>query len=79
MDHNFRILNGIGDLSPDFLHRNPWMFKSKKASDPDTPTMHEALNHPTLCESFLDAVELEITELEDHHTWDVMEQSDIEP
>ena len=76
MDHDFGILDGLSDLSPDFLNRNPWMLKSKKCSDPDTPTMREALSWPYQ-EQFLDAMETEIVELEDHDKWEVMKRSDI--
>ena len=54
------------------------MFKSKKWSDPDTPIMREALSG-LYWEQFLDAMETEITELEDHDTWDVMKRNDIQP
>jgi hypothetical protein len=78
MDHDFGILDGFCDLSPDFLNRNPWMFKSKKHSDPDTPTMREALTGPHR-EAFLDAMATEIDELEEHGTWDVINRTDIKP
>ena len=76
MDPNFGILDGLSSLPPDFLTRHPNMFKSKKGSDPDTPTMKEALTGPCHDE-FLEAMSQEIDELEAHQTWTVVEKSSV--
>ena len=78
MDPEFGILDGFSALSPDILTRNPYMFKSKNTSDPDTPTIKEALIGPYRDE-FLDGMTLEITELEGHKTWTVMRRDEIKP
>ena len=61
---------------PDMLTRNPWMFKSKKMADPDTPSIKEALSGP-FRDEFLESMQLEITELDEHKTWEVIQRKDI--
>jgi Reverse transcriptase (RNA-dependent DNA polymerase) len=78
LDPVFGILDGTSTMPPDFLTRNPWMFKAKRSSDPDTPTIKEALTGPYRHE-FLDAMTVEIDELEAHGTWTVMKIADILP
>jgi hypothetical protein len=57
---------------------NPYMFKSKTTSDPDTPIIKEALIGPYRDE-LLDGMTLEITELEGHITWTIMRRDEIKP
>jgi hypothetical protein len=78
LDPVFGILDGTSTMPPYFLTRNPWMFKAKKGSDPNTPTIKEALTGPYRNE-FLDAMTVEIDELEAHGTWTVMKIADILP
>jgi hypothetical protein len=76
MDPEFGILDGLSSLPPDFMTSNPWMFKAKKGSDPDTPTIREALTGP-YHDEFLEAMSLEISELEAHKTWTVIKKQDV--
>ena len=76
MDPEFGVLDGLSSLPPDFMTSHPWMLKSKKGSDPDTPTIKEALTGPYRSE-FLDAMSAEIRELENHGTWTIIKKSDI--
>jgi len=46
MDPEFGILDGSSTLPPDFLNRNPTLFKSKSMPDPDTPNFKDALTGP---------------------------------
>ena len=78
MDPVYGILDGLSSQSPDFLTTNPWMFKSKKGKDPDTPTIKEALGGPHR-NAFIEGMTVEIQELESHGTWTVMKRSEIEP
>ena len=59
MDPEFGILDGLSSLPPDALTRNPYMFKAKKTSDPDTPSIKEALTGP-FRDEFLEGMALEI-------------------
>ena len=76
MDPEFGILDGLSSLPPDFMASNPWMFKAKKGSDPDTPTIREVLTGP-YHDEFLEAMSLEISELEAHKTWTVIKKQDV--
>ena len=78
LDPNYGVLDGFSSLPPDFLTSNPWMFKAKKTHDPDTPTIREALTGPYR-DDFLDAMSVEIDELEAHTTWSVQKIADIAP
>ena len=63
-------------FTPDFFTRNPQLFKAKKGNDPDTPGIVEALSGPHRDE-FLTAMQNEITELEQHGTWEVISRSEV--
>ena len=76
MDPEFGILDGSSSLPPDFLNRNPTLFKAKAVADPDTPNIKEALTGP-FREEFIEGMGLEIQEIKDHVTWTVMKRSDI--
>ena len=76
MDPEFGILDGLSSLPPDFMTSNPWMFKAKKGNDPDTPTIWEAITGP-YHDEFLEAMSLEISELEAHHTWTVVKRHEV--
>ena len=76
MDPEFGILDRLSSLPPDFMTSNPWMFKAKKGSDPDTPTIREVLTGP-YHEEFLEAMSLKISELEAHKTWTVVKRQDV--
>ena len=76
MDPQYGILDGTIPLPPDFLTRNPGMFKSKSTHDPDTPNIREALNGEYRDE-FLEGMALKISELEGHGTWKVIKRSEI--
>jgi hypothetical protein len=52
------------------------MFKSKKGHDPDIPTIREALTDPYHNE-FIEAMSIEIDELESHGTWTITNRSNI--
>jgi hypothetical protein len=78
MDPEFGILDGFSALSPDILSRHPYMFRAKSTSDPDTPTIKEALRGPHR-EEFIEGMALEIEELSGHDTWTVMKRTDIKP
>lgn len=69
MDPEFGVMD---NLFPDAISRCPALLKASKAnSDPDLPTMQEALSGPHRAE-FLEAMQNEIQELEEHGTWDVI-------
>ena len=55
-------LNITCRLSSDFLIRNPTLFKAKKTSDPDTPSINEALSGKHR-DDFIEAMRNEINEL----------------
>ena len=76
MDPVFGVLDGLSSLPPDYLTSHPWMLKSKKGKDPDTPTIREALTGP-YHDEFLKAMSLEIDELEAHGTWTVVKKSEV--
>ena len=78
LDPTYGILSGFSDVSPDFLNRNQWMFKSKTKNDPDTPGIREALTGKHRDE-FIQGMANEIAELENHDTWEVIKRSEIEP
>ena len=74
-------VNGILDTSlfpPDFLIRHPNILKAKKTMDPDSPGIVEALSGPYR-EDFLEAMKNEITELENHGTWEIIPKSEVPP
>ena len=75
IDPNSGIIHDTNVLQPDFMMRNPGMFKAGK-KDADTPGIMEALSGPYRDE-FMDAMQKEIEELESHGTWTVMRRSDI--
>ena len=52
------------------------MFKSKKGHDPDTATIKEALTGPYQ-KAFIEAMSIEINELETHGTWTITKKSNI--
>ena len=70
------ITTSSDSLPPDFFLNNPKLFKSKKGNDPDTPGTMEALSGPHRDE-FLEAMRIEIAELEKHGTWTVMKRSEV--
>ena len=77
LDPEFGILDQLTDLSPDFMNRHPSAFKSStKKNDPDSPNIVQALSGQYR-DKFLEAMKLEIDELEGHNTWEVMWRSDI--
>ena len=76
LDSEFGILDNVMSLPPDILIRNPFMFKAKSKSDPDTPNIREAMTGPYR-EEFLEGMLNEITELISHDTWEVIERSKI--
>ena len=76
MDPEFGILDGSSTLPPDFLNRNPTLFKSKSMPDPDTPNFKDVLTGP-FRDEFIEGMVLEIQELEGHGTWTIMNHSDI--
>ena len=78
LDPTHGILDGFSNAPPDFLNRNPWMFKAKTKNDPDTPGIKEALSGKYRTE-FLQGMANEITELENHDTWELIKKSDIKP
>ena len=77
LDHTYGIITDPEVFLPDFFTRNQSIFKTRKTgSDPDTPSVMEALTGPHR-DGFLDTIQLEITELEHHNTWKVIKRSDI--
>ncbi len=74
--------SGISDASnfpPDFLTRNPNLFKAKKKkNDPDSPGIVDALSGEYR-EEFLEAMKIEIEELEHHKAWEVIKHKDAPP
>ena len=76
MDPEFGVLDGLSALPPDFMTSHPWMLKSKKGKDPYTSTIKEALTGPYRSE-FLDAMSIEIRELEAHDTWTIIKRSEL--
>jgi hypothetical protein len=74
MDPEFGIMD---NLFPDVISRCPSLLKaSKSRSDPDTPSIREALNGP-FRQEFLQAMQKEIEELEEHGTWEVILRNDV--
>jgi len=74
MDPEFGIMD---NLFADVISRCPSLLKaSKSKSDPDTPSMQEALNGPYRDE-FLEAMQVEIKELEEHGTWEMLAWSSL--
>ena len=65
------VLADTSLFTPDFLNRNPMMFKAKKGNYPDTPSMMEALSGEHRNE-FMEAMKNKIAELEHHGTWKVV-------
>ena len=47
LDPSSGVLTDTSLFTPDFLVRNPMLFKAKKENDPGTPGMMEALTGPT--------------------------------
>ncbi len=76
MDPVFGVLDELATQPPDFLVTNPWMFKAKKGSDPDSPTIKQALSGPYHGE-FLEAMLVKIQELEALGTWTVSKRSEV--
>ena len=76
MDPEYESLDGISSFPPDFMTSNQWMFKFRKGSRPDTPTIREALTGP-YHDEFLKAMLLEISELEAHKTCTVVKRQDV--
>ena len=76
LDPSSGVLTDTSLFTPDFLIRNPMLFKAKKGNDPDHPRMVEALSGQHRDE-FLQAMLNEITELEHHGTWEVVKKADI--
>jgi hypothetical protein len=72
MDPEFGIME---NLFPNAVSQVPWMLKAT-TSDPDTPTLQEALNGPQRLE-FVEAMAKEIQELEQHGTWKMIQKSAI--
>ena len=69
------IVTDTNVLGPDFLLRNPNLFKAGK-KDADSPGIMEALSGPYR-EEFLQGMKNEIQELEAHGTWTIMKRADI--
>ena len=61
LDHEFSLFN---ELTPNF---SPWLMKEAYGSDPDQPSLHEAMlgEHKG---DFIDAMTKEISALEKHGT-----------
>lgn len=76
MDPIYGVLHAE-TFSPDFLIKNPSFFRAKKGSDPDTPSIGEALSGQ-YCPEFIKAMRNEIDELVHHQTWEVIKRSDIQ-
>jgi Reverse transcriptase (RNA-dependent DNA polymerase) len=72
MDPEFGIMENI---FPHAISQVPSMLKATK-SDPDCPTLQEALAGPQR-EEFLEAMAKEIEELEQHGTWTVTQKSAV--
>ena len=70
------VLTDTSMFTPDFLNRNPMMFKAKKGSDPDTPSMMEALSGEHR-DAFMEAMKNEMSKLEHHGTWKVVRQDTL--
>ena len=75
VDPSFGIITDTNVLEPDFLMRNPNLFKAGK-KDADTPGIMEALSGPYR-DDFLQGMQKEIQELEAHGTWTIMKRADI--
>ena len=66
IDPTYGFIPDPGVFPPDFFTSNPNMFKAKKkGSDPDLPSVMEALSGPHR-DDFLHAMQQAITELECH-------------
>ena len=65
-----------GQWSPDFLNTHQGMFKAKSKHDPDTPTIRESLSGIHR-DGFIEAMVEEVTELEKHGTWEVVNRLSI--
>ena len=78
LDPTYGILQNINDVPPDFLNRNPWIFKSKAKKGPDTPGIREAITGE-FRDEFIQGMANETAELESHDTWEVIKRSDIKP
>ena len=65
------VLTDTSCFTPDFLNKNPNLFKAKKGNDPDTPGMMEALSG-LYRDEFMQAMQNEISELEHHGTWKIV-------
>ena len=75
IDPQSGIITDTNLLEPDFLLRNPNLFKAGK-KDADSPGIMEALSGPYR-EDFLQGMKNEIQELESHGTWTIMKRADI--
>ena len=75
IDPQSGIITNTNLLEPDFLLRNPNLFKAGK-KDADSPGIMEALSGPYR-EDFLQGMKNEIQELESHGTWTIMKRADI--
>jgi hypothetical protein len=74
MDSEFGIMD---NLFPDVISRCPSLLKAAKSkSDPDTPSIQEALSGP-YHQEFLEALRNEIQELEEHGTWEAIPRSAV--
>ena len=72
LDPEFGALDQFTSLSPDFMIRHPGAFKAQtKGNDPDIPNIVHALSGPHH-EEFLEAMKIELEELEGHQTWEAM-------
>ena len=74
-DPSIGMVPSSTSLEPDFFLKNPNMLKAGK-HDKDSPGIVETLTGPYRNE-FLDAMKLEIEELENHNTWTIMKRCDI--
>ena len=75
LDCHSGIVTNTSMIAPDFLVRNPNLFKAGK-KDADSPGIMEALSGPYR-DDFLQGMKNEIQELETHGTWTIMKREDI--
>ncbi len=72
MDPEYGVMDSI---YPHALSQVPTLMKASK-SDPDTPTLREAMIGPHR-EEFIEAMQNEIRELESHDTWTITKRSAV--
>ncbi len=72
MDPEYGIMD---NFMPQTLSQVPQLLKATK-SDPDYPSLQEALASP-MRQEFLDAMVVEIQELESHNTWTLVRKDSL--